>query len=136
MAGGYLLFSSPNLKSTYIKKPSKSSVWIFDLLHDMERWQLENVNNRTFNQVIDALFFNFYFPDHMKDREIDVLEFLVRDMGKAMQGRKFDSLSDAEKEKIIVQLHTTWSNPENEVVKRMAQFKEKSPEILKPILES
>jgi len=39
-------------------------------------------------------------------------------------------------EQVIEQLHTKWTDPQNEVVKRMAQFKEKSPEILKPILES
>lgn len=48
----------------------------------------------------------------------------------------FDNLDNAEKEKVIEPLHATWSAPENEVVKRLAQFKEKSPEILKPILES
>jgi hypothetical protein len=53
-----------------------------------------------------------------------------------MQGRDFENLSDTEKEEVIEQLHQTWSHPDNEVVKRMALFKEKSPEILKPILES
>jgi len=89
-----------------------------------------------FEQVLDAIIFNLYFPDHMKEREIDVLQFVERDMQKALQGREFDSLDDTEKEKVIEQLHATWSDPESEVVKRMAQFKEKSPDILKPILES
>ena len=136
MAGGYLLFSAPNLQSTYIKNPLKSENWIYETLHDMERWQLKASYDRTYNEVIDGSLFNLYFPDHMKEREIDVLEFVERDMQKALQGREFDSLEDAEKEKVIEQLHTIWSHPDNEVVKRMAQFKEKSPEILKPVLES
>jgi len=45
-------------------------------------------------------------------------------------------LSDTVKEEVIEQLHKIWTDPENEVVKRMAQFKEKSPDILKVILES
>lgn len=33
------------------------------------------------------------------------------------------------------QLHTKWSDPQNEVRKRINSFPEKSPDILKPILE-
>jgi hypothetical protein len=33
-------------------------------------------------------------------------------------------------------LYAKWSDPNIEVVKRMGMFKERSPEILKPILES
>jgi hypothetical protein len=53
-----------------------------------------------------------------------------------LQAREFDNLDDIEKRKVIEQLHATWSDPQNEVVQRMAQFKEKSPNILKPILEA
>ena len=95
-----------------------------------------NNNIKTFSDVVDALVFNLYFPDHMKEREIDVLQFVEQDIEKVMQGREFEKLSDTEKEQVIEQLHQTWSHPENEVVKRMALFKERSPEILKPILES
>lgn len=89
-----------------------------------------------FDSVIDALVFNLYFPDHMKERGIDVLEFVEQDIEKVMQGREFEKLSDSDKEHVIKQLHATWSDPTNEVVKRMAQFKVKSPDILKVILES
>src|SRR5690606_18611235 len=87
-------------------------------------------------QAINAIVLNLYFPDHMKERGIDGLEFVERDIEEVMQGRKFEKLSDADKEQVIEQLHAKWSHPDNEVVKRMAMFKEKSPEILKPILES
>ncbi|MEA3287480.1 MAG: hypothetical protein U9Q77_08930 [Candidatus Marinimicrobia bacterium] len=53
-----------------------------------------------------------------------------------MLSRVFENLSDTEKEEIIEQLHQKWTGPNNEVVKRMAQFKEKSPDILKVIMES
>lgn len=93
-------------------------------------------NSEIFNSVSNALVDELYFPDYMKEREIDVLEFVERDIEKALQSREFDSLDDAEKEKVIEQLYATWSHTDNEVVKRMSQFKEKSPDILKPILES
>lgn len=89
-----------------------------------------------FKDVLDAFVFNLYFPDHMKERGIDVLEYVERDIDEVMQGREFEKLGDTEKEQVIEALHAKWSHPDNEVVKRMAMFKEKSPEILKPIMES
>lgn len=87
------------------------------------------------SNVLNALVFNLYFPDHMKERGIEVLEFVERDIAVVMQGRDFEALSDPEKETVIEKLHALWSDPENEVVKRMGMFKERSPEILKVILE-
>jgi hypothetical protein len=53
-----------------------------------------------------------------------------------MPGREVEQLSNSKKEQVIEQLHKKWTDPDNEVVKRMGMFKEKSPDILKPILES
>ena len=86
--------------------------------------------------ILDAVVFDLYFPEHMKEMEIDVMEFVERDMEKVLQGQEFDSLSDAEKEKVIEELHATWSNPDNEVRNRIKLFAVRSPDILKPILES
>jgi hypothetical protein len=57
------------------------------------------LHSKTVSGIIDALVFNIYFPDHMNEREIDVLEFVELDIEKALQGREFDSLSDARKRK-------------------------------------
>lgn len=89
-----------------------------------------------FERILNVVVFNLYFPDHMKERGIDVLEFVERDINEVMQDNEFEKLSDAEKEQVIEKLHAKWSNPDSEAVKRMEMFKEKSPEILKPILES
>lgn len=97
---------------------------------------LNDLESHVIESTLNAIVFNLYFPDHMKEREIDVLHFVAQDIEKVMQGRDFEKLSDTEKERVIEQLHAIWTNPNNEVVKRMAMFKEKSPEILKPILES
>lgn len=50
--------------------------------------------------------------------------------------RAFKKLSDAEKKQVIEQLHQTWTDPDNEVRNRIKLFAVRSPEILKPILES
>lgn len=92
--------------------------------------------DKIFSTISNSIVNELYFPEHMIEKEIDVLEFVERDMKKALQGREFDSLSDAEKEKVIEQLHATWSHPDNEVRNRIKLFAVRSPEILKPILES
>lgn len=79
---------------------------------------------------------NLHIPDHMKERGIDVLEFVERDINEVMQGKEFEKLSDAEKEQVIESLHAKWSHPDNEVRNRIKLFAVRSPEILKPILES
>jgi len=89
-----------------------------------------------YERIIDALVFELYFTDHMKKRNIDVLQFVEKDLNEVMQNRDFEALTDSEKEKNINELNSRWSDPENEIVKRMNSFKEKSPDILKVILES
>ncbi|MCC7316970.1 MAG: Eco57I restriction-modification methylase domain-containing protein [Bacteroidales bacterium] len=88
------------------------------------------------NHIIDSYIFNLYFPEHMKERGIDVLEYVEQDMVEVMQGREFEKLSDPEKEQVIEALHAKWSHPDNEVRNRIKLFAVRSPEILKPILES
>lgn len=51
----------------------------------------------------------------MKERGIDVLEFVERDINEVLQSRNFEKLSDAEKEQVIEALHAKWSHPDNEV---------------------
>ncbi|HCO20594.1 MAG TPA: hypothetical protein DIT47_05845, partial [Flavobacteriaceae bacterium] len=126
----------PYIKGIHLKelplKIDNNYNLVLEFLSDLAQY----LGNKIFKEVINALVFNLYFPDHMKERGIDVLEYVEQDINEVMQGREFEKLSDAEKEQVIEDLHTKWSHPDNEVVKRMAMFKEKSPDILKPILES
>lgn len=87
-------------------------------------------------EVVDALILDLHFHDHMKERGIDVLQFVERDINDVMKGREFEKLSDAEKGQVIEALHTKWSHPDNEVRNRIKLFAVRSPEILKPLLES
>jgi hypothetical protein len=86
--------------------------------------------------VADSCVLNLYFPDHMKERSIDILDFVERDVEEVIQGREFEKLSDAEKENVIDHLSYKWSHPDNEVRDRIKLFAVRSPDILKPILES
>lgn len=115
-----------------IKEPRKNESSMVELFSMALIHKLDSI----IESVLNAVIFNLYFPDHMKERGIDVLEFVKRDIHVVMQGREFEKLSDAEKEQVIEQLHAKWSHPENEVLNRIKLFAVRSPEILKPILES
>ncbi len=134
LAGGYLAIN----KSTLEKLPFEDTKYqnIFIILSKLNHFFHFEVKNIVLNNIIDAGVFEIFFPNHMKERGIDVLEFVEQDINDVMQGREFEQLSDTKKEQVIEQLHQKWTDPDNEVVKRMAMFKEKSPDILKPILES
>ncbi|MCD6532538.1 MAG: Eco57I restriction-modification methylase domain-containing protein [Deltaproteobacteria bacterium] len=89
-----------------------------------------------FENIMNALIFQLYFPDHMKEKQIDILQFIEKDLAEVMQDRDFKQLSDSEKENIINQLHARWSHPDSEVRNRIKLFAVRSPDILKPILGS
>jgi hypothetical protein len=72
----------------------------------------------------------------MKEKEIDALQFIQRDIEEVMQGKVFENLDDTVKEKVIEQLYAKWTDPDNEVRDRIKLFAVRSPDILKPILES
>jgi len=87
-------------------------------------------------QVIDSAIFELYFTTHMQEKEIDVIPLIEKDIEAEIQGGDFEKLNDTEKEEVIEHLHKTWSHPDNEVRNRIKLFAVRSPDILKPILES
>ena len=90
----------------------------------------------TFETILDALIFQLYFPTHMQEKQIDIAQFVENDLNQVLQNRDFEQLNDSEKEIIIKQLHSQWTHPDNEVRNRIKLFAVRSPDILKPILES
>ena len=45
------------------------------------------------------MIFRLYFPVHMRDRNIDILQFVEKDLKEVMQDREFDQLTDDQKRK-------------------------------------
>ena len=72
----------------------------------------------------------------MREKQIDILQFVEKDLAEVIQDRDFEQLPDPEKENIINQLHARWTHPDSEVRNCIELFAVRSPEILKPILES
>jgi len=126
----------PYIKGIHLKELPIKIVTNYNLILEFLSDIAQYSDRVIFKEIINALVFNLYFPDHMQEREIDVLQFIERDIEKVMKGRKFENLSDTEKEQVIEQLHQTWSHPDSEVRNRIKLFAVRSPEILKPILES
>jgi len=118
----------------FISAETKVFEVLIDILLFLKKNRL-NEKSIKIENIIDGLILELYFPHHMKYRNIDILKFVEKDIEEVMQNREFDQLSDDQKEKVIKQLHTKWSDPQSEIVKRMNSFAEKSPDILKPILE-
>ncbi|MGB5158592.1 MAG: Eco57I restriction-modification methylase domain-containing protein [Desulfobacterales bacterium] len=134
MANGYFRFKPDYLKPFKIPKPNVTSE--LELLAKCSYFSDEKATAfDSISKVLNAIVFNLYFPDHMKERKIDVLQFVEKDIEEVMQDNEFETLNDTQKEQVITELHNRWSDPNSEIVKRMSSFSEKSPEILKPIIE-
>jgi len=139
LRGGFFRFKTSYLESFPIPKPDlletqietfKTSILLIEFCNE-----LNNITVDMFYGILNALVLNLYFPDHMKERNIDILQFAENDIAEVIQEKGFDALNNSQKDLVIVELTKRWSDPNSEIVKRMNSFAEKSPEILKPIME-
>ncbi len=104
-------------------------------MYEILSYSIDNQIINSFGKIIDGISLNLYFSEHMGDKGIDVLQFVEDDINEVLQRKSFAKLTEEEKDRTIETLNIKWSSPDNEVVKRIGQFKEKSPDILKVIME-
>ena len=122
-----------------IKKPTTSQSSLFSKLVaavQFAKKEKQVIPASNMEGVINGLVCQLYFNEHMQEKQIDILQFVKKDLAGVMQDRDFEQLPDSEKENIINQLHARWTHPDSEVRNRIKLFAVRSPEILKPILES
>lgn len=122
-----------------IYKPKEGEQLIVSMIVDFIIYEMENNNEEhlvVLENIIDGLVFQLYLPDHVLDKQIDIFRFVEKDLLSVLKNRDFKNLSNSEKENIIKQLHTRWTHPDSEVRNRIKLFAVRSPEILKPILDS
>jgi tRNA1(Val) A37 N6-methylase TrmN6 len=87
-------------------------------------------------KIIDGLVFELYFEEHMKEKSINIFEYLVQHFRElnidlsTLPDEKNEILDLAEK--LILKL----SNPDDMVQSRIKLFAIRSPEILRPYLDS
>ncbi|MCK9331072.1 MAG: N-6 DNA methylase [Candidatus Cloacimonetes bacterium] len=96
---------------------------------------LVTLNPKTFDYILNSLILNIYFLEHMKEREIDIIDLVDSDIEQILKDEDIRNLSERSKQILTDKLDNMWKNPENEVNKRINLFKEKSPDILNVILE-
>lgn len=109
MQGGYLLYSSPNVSKMFIKKPSESDQKTFASIVDYIVFA-HSINNQLypqfFERLIDALVYELYLPDAMKNANCEVIKHLTK-----LPALEFDS--DDKNLKIIERVYKELSDPKN-----------------------
>lgn len=140
-------FAAPRLGDTYVetkifhilKIPYKESMIDNPILKQLTDIMIFKISRDeeygVFQKVVDALILNFFFSKEIELLSIDIKEDLNKDLSSCIEESDFDGLSIQKKEKAVEILQARWSDPDNEVRKRINSFPEKSPDILKPILE-
>ena len=86
-----------------------------------------------FEEVIDAVVFEIYFPEEMQEKSITVIA-QIEELLKKHQAENFENLNDEDKRNRIASIYKELST--GIVQEKMADFILKSPDILKPILQS
>jgi len=93
----------------------------------------EKVSNdyvaQTFDNVIDGCVCELYFEDHLKQKNIDIIQFVEKDL---ITIENIENI--LEKTKIINTIFEKWNERNNEIRNRILLFAVESPNILKPIL--
>ncbi|PXY39153.1 restriction endonuclease subunit M [Flavobacterium cheongpyeongense] len=87
-----------------------------------------------FEEVIDGCVFELYFKDHMKENGINIIDDVKNHLEQSGINDSFESLNEELKKQKIWELYKAMSTGVVQV--KMTDFATKSPDILKPILQS
>jgi adenine-specific DNA-methyltransferase len=86
--------------------------------------------SKFFEDLINGCIYELYFPLHMKEREIDIISLLAREVASL-----YEVDSEKEKQRIILNVYKQLRSPENEIRNRLLLFATRSPEIILPIMK-
>jgi adenine-specific DNA-methyltransferase len=86
----------------------------------------------TFENVLNSMVCELYFPDLMKEKEVDIFAQVERDL---VPYADFEQQTDAEKAASIETLHRLWTHPDSVVRNRLALMPVRSPDVLGVILD-
>lgn len=87
-----------------------------------------------FEEVIDGCVFELYFEEHMKEKGINIIDDVKKYIDESGLNQDFENSVDEIKKQKIWELYKTMSTGIVQV--KMTDFITKSPDILKPILQS
>lgn len=87
-----------------------------------------------FEEVIDGCVFELYFEEHMKEKGINIIDDVKKYIDESGLNQDFENIDDEIKKQKIWELYKKMSTGFVQV--KMTDFITKSPDILKPILQS
>ena len=129
-----------NVRKLYIPKASVAEQNLISILYDYMAYlrnpKMQPVDSVISNQfigdlfehIIDGCVFELFFKEHMKERGIDIIDFLY-DMIKPIEDAQ-------ETSKTIASVFNSLYKTDNEVRTRLNLFVSRSPEYLKNIIQS
>ncbi len=88
----------------------------------------------SFEEAINGCVFELYFKEHMVEKRINIIALVQQEIDKFFSDVDFNELDEQTKNKKIWKLYKGLKN--SEAQQRMRLFVTKSPDILKPILQS
>ena len=97
---------------------------------------LSNEIFNVFDKILDGLIYELYFESIMKEKQINIINYIEKDLKETLENRNFEELDETNKKNVSQILYKKWTHPDNDVRNRIKLFAVRSPDILKPILES
>ncbi len=141
-AGGFYDYKTQFIQKYPIKLPLNKKILDFFVknilfINSINHKIIDIIDNNHianfFEEVIDAVVFEIYFPEEMQEKNITVIA-QIEELLKKHQAENFENLNDEDKRNRIASIYKELST--GIVQEKMADFILKSPDILKPILQS
>ncbi|WP_346862924.1 Eco57I restriction-modification methylase domain-containing protein [uncultured Draconibacterium sp.] len=138
MSGGYLLFSAPNVRNTYIKAIDKDLQLPFKIISEYISTLLftnsiindfvpnQHVAN-IFDELLDAMFYELYFPNEFQQADIEFSRFVERDF------IPIEGLAENEKKQVIHKAYQKLRDKHNEIRNNLILMDIRLAEIVMPI---
>ncbi len=117
-----------------------ASLVSFTILSKCEKKQIAvYVSNeqlaKQLEEVIDACVLELYFGEEMKNKQIDVLALVEKELNQTLGSADFEKLPVEAKAEAINKFYSSVSHPDSAIRNRILKFPIASPDILKPILQ-
>ncbi|MCO6147385.1 Eco57I restriction-modification methylase domain-containing protein [Flavobacterium sp. NRK1] len=146
LAGGYLAINKSTIEEFPLIEMTKANQSVIDILSQIIHFfnnelktEISNVikNNfisNFFEEIIDGCVFELYFEEHMEEKDINIIDDVKNYLQKSGLTEDFEKINEETKKQKIWELYKEMSTGIVQI--KMTDFVTKSPEILKPILQS
>ena len=141
-SGGYIEVKPQYFEQIPIPPASEEAKKILSVLVDymiyLNNSQTKAINedvtnehiSKYFEDIINGCVYELYFPEHMKEKKIDITTLLIQQIEPINEIE-----NEKEKQKRIFNVYKKLRAPENEVRNRLLLFAVRSPETILPIIK-